>query len=279
MYVEGGRHTLPPALPVSAFFDLIPDPLFGKVVRYNGDPSLNTTNDNEGRIAIHQVNVNKAGVQPTPAWLPVVESGGTTYYYPSHLWVSQFIRFDPWWTTVDYKTMFLRYRSGGRHEFHFGIGGRGIYHSIGNPGAGTQLTSGGLSITNVITMDQQYGISGFPYVDDFPAHKAPPFPPQAPSGNGNGEWIQVVMHHEKKGFRREGTTYWRQYTVGGVVNPQPWKIVSQGRDFTADGTGINKYEMGVNRNDKWPAPMNLYWGPYEVVDGSVYPNPWNVPVP
>ncbi|HEV8600333.1 MAG TPA: hypothetical protein VGQ69_13305, partial [Gemmatimonadales bacterium] len=40
-YVEGGLHTQYPALPVSAFWDLVPDPIFGKVIRYNQDPALN----------------------------------------------------------------------------------------------------------------------------------------------------------------------------------------------------------------------------------------------
>jgi hypothetical protein len=275
--VEGGRNTLPPALPVEAFYDLVPDPVFGKVVRYNGAPSLNTTNDNQGRIATHGVGLGSRLVQPSPAWLLQVEGGGINFYYPTDVWVSQFIRLDPWWTTADYKAMFLRYRFGGRHEFKIGTGGRRIEHAVGNPAAGTFLGGGLLPITNIQTMDQKYGISGFPSPDDYPMHKAAPSPPMAPSGNGNGEWYQIVIHHQKVGHRRIGIAYWRQYTVGGVMNPRPWKIEGEYADFAGDGSGIDRYEMGINRNDRWPAVMNLYWGPYEVVDGSRFPNPWNLP--
>jgi hypothetical protein len=73
--------------------------------------------------------------------------------------------------------------------------------------------------------------------------------------------------------------YWRQYTVGGAVAPSPWKIdatyldVQPGQSFT----GIANYQMGVNRNRWYDEPMFIYWGPYEIVDGSVYPNPWGLP--
>ncbi len=277
--VEGNRQTLPPALPITAFYDLVPDPIFGKVVRYNGDPSLNTTNDNQGRIATHGTGLGSKSVQPTAAWLPQVEGDGSTYYYPTDLWVSQFVRFDPQWSTVDYKAMFLRYRVGGRHEFKIGTGGRRIAHELGNPAAGALVGEGVLPISNVPTIDQLYGITGYPGPDAFPMINVAASPPMAPSGNGNGEWWQIIIRHQKVGLRRIGIAYWRQYTVGGAVNPQPWKIVGRFSDFTTIGNGINRYEMGVNRNDKWPAAMNLYWGPYEIVDGSRYPNPWNLPLP
>jgi hypothetical protein len=35
--------------------------------------------------------------------------------------------------------------------------------------------------------------------------------------------------------------------------------------------------MGINRNRQYDEDMYHYWGPYEVVDGYLYPNPWNLP--
>jgi hypothetical protein len=41
--------------------------------------------------------------------------------------------------------------------------------------------------------------------------------------------------------------------------------------------GVTVYTMGVNRNRQWDEEMYIYWGPHEVVDGSRYPNPWDLP--
>jgi len=134
-------------------------------------------------------------------------------------------------------------------------------------------------------MDQQYGGSGWPYPDFWPAMYAPGPYPAAPYGSGsnwglgNGEWWQIIIHHKTVAERGEFTMYWRQYTVGAAVNPQPWKI--HGRLMIgATGSvwrGLSNYQMGVNRNRCYDEPMNLDWGPYEVVDGSQYPNPWSLP--
>ena len=64
-----------------------------------------------------------------------------------------------------------------------------------------------------------------------------------------------------------------------AMNPGPWRInahysVAQtGQVFS----GISHYAMGINRNRQYDEVMSHYWGPYEVVDGSQYPNPWGLP--
>jgi hypothetical protein len=279
---EGNRQNEAPAIsPVDLLWDLIPDPIFGKVVRYNGELAFNSSVAGGARIATHGVGLGLKNIQPNASWVPKLESSGDTYYRPTHVWVRQFIRYDPHWITFDHKAMFLRYRDGGRHEFKIGTGGRQIAHVLNNPAAGTLVGEGHLPISNVQTINAQYGVTGYPFFDAFPIIKVSHNPPPAPYGNGNGEWVEVIILHELVAgtFRRVGVAYWRQYTVGGVVNPQPWKIDALYRDFSATGSGVNRYEMGVNRNDKWPAAMNVYWGPYEVVDGSVFPNPFGVPLP
>ncbi|HEV8599592.1 MAG TPA: hypothetical protein VGQ69_09555 [Gemmatimonadales bacterium] len=261
-----------PHLPVSDFYDLIPDPLFGKVIRYNGGPQLNTTAKNmPGRVAKHPVGLRAAY---------------------THLWVRQFIRFSPNFTTMSktggqggpsYKVMFLRYEhSAARHEFDID-NPRGVFHKGGNPGL-TKVSQGQLPWHNTVDMNTLYPGAGWFGPDFYPFIKVPGPYPAAPSrsspyGNGNGEWIEVVLHHKTVAERGEFTMYWRQYTLRGEVVPQAWKIhavfmtAQAGQVFP----GVTIYLMGVNRNRQYDEPMFVYWGPYEIVDGSRYPNPWNLP--
>jgi hypothetical protein len=277
--VEGGLHKCrrpddrggtrcDPHLPVTEFYDLIPDPIFGKVVRYNGGPHLNTRATNmPGRVALHGVRL------------------GGEY---THVWLRQFVRFSPNFTTTSrtggqnaasHKIMFLRYReSPARHQFVLD-GARGISHRGGNPGL-TKVSEGKLPWHNVVSMNEQHRTSGWPYPDAFPMIKAPASGPRGTQfGNGNGEWYEVVLHHKTTGERGEFTMYWRRYTLSGAISPAAWKIdarflvAAPGQVFR----GVTTYTMGVNRNRQWDEEMFIYWGPHEIVDGTRYPNPWNLP--
>jgi hypothetical protein len=260
-----------PHLPVEQFWDLVTDPLFGKVIRYNGGPELNTkTRGMPGRTALHGVRLR----------------GQYT-----HVWVRQFVRFSSNYTTTSvtggqggpsYKVMFLRYHdSGARHEWTID-GPRGVYHRGGNPGL-TRIEQGILPWNNVQVMNRQYRVEGWPFPDVYPMIKvpgpAPSAPPRAPFGNGDGEWYEVVLHHKTVAERGEFTMYWRRYTYHGSVSPGPWKIdakyliVQAGQTFR----GVSIYTMGVNRNRQYDEEMFVYWGPFEIVDGSKYPNPWGLP--
>ena len=271
--VEGQLNRVEPALPVTDFYDLVPDPIFGKVVRYNGGPQFNIAKRSmPGRVAIHGVGL-----------------GGER----THVWVRQFIRFSRNWTTTsatggsgaaDYKAMFLRYaNSSARHQVKLGTNARGLEHSGGNPGL-TLVNHGLLPWHNVVDINTQYHTIGWPVIDFFPFVKAPgPYPsapsPNAPYGDGNGEWVEIVMHHKTVGERGEFTVYWRQYTVSGVVSPQAWKIHAGWKEAQVGQVfpGVTVYTMGVNRNRQYDEPMFIYWGPFEIVDGSQYPNPWSLP--
>jgi hypothetical protein len=270
--VEGNLNAATPALPVTEFYDLVPDPIFGKVVRYNGGPQLNIANRGmPGRVALHGVSLGGERTQ---------------------VWVRQFIRFSPNWTSMsatggsgaaDYKAMFLRYASSAaRHQVKLGTSARGLEHSGGNPGLKI-VSHGVLPWNNVVDMNTQYHTSGWPVVDFYPFIKAPgPYPSapsrSAPYGNGNGEWIEIVMHHKTVDGRGEFSVYWRQYTDSGLVSPQPWKILAHWVEAQAGQLfrGVTDYTMGVNRNRQYDEPMYIYWGPLEIVDGSQYPNPWNL---
>jgi hypothetical protein len=285
--VEGGLQVQPPALPVTDFYDLMPDPLFGKVVVYNGGPQLNITATNmPGRVAIHLIDLAEP-TQVTTAWWP--NGGGK--WFPTHVWVRQFIRFSTNWTNVSvtggqggasYKVMFLRYwNTPARHQFVID-NPRGVEHGGGNPGL-TLVSEGTLPWHNVVDMNTLYHASGWSGTDFYPFIKVlgpwPSSPPNAPYGDGDGEWVEIILHHKTVGERGEFSMYWRQYTVNGAVDPQPWKIDARyfiglpGQTFR----GLSNYQMGVNRNRQYDEPMFIYWGPYEVVDGSQYPNPWSLP--
>jgi hypothetical protein len=128
-------------------------------------------------------------------------------------------------------------------------------------------------------MNEAYGTTGWPFADAFPMISAPVGPSGAPTGPGNGEWYEVVLHHAAVGARAEHMLAWRQYTRAGEVAPGKWAIIGRWEEFTAGDTWrpLVRYEMGVNRNRQWDEPMSIYWGPYEIVDGSKYPNPWGLP--
>jgi len=294
--VEGGLQTRDPALPTTDFWDLVPDPLFGQVLRYNGGPLLNSTTPNlGGRVATYMVNLVQK-TRPNSSWWtpPPGGSGSGINWFPTDLWVHQFIRFSPNWTTLsntggqgssDYKAMFLRYwNSSARHEVKVGTNTRGMVHEGGNPGL-TPVSEGLLPWNNAVSIDQQYGSTGWAGTDFWPHIFAPGPYPAAPYGSfgkyglGNGEWVEVVVHHKTAGERGEFTVYWRQYTVAGLVAPEPWQI--DARYFLAQPgevfRGVSNYQMGVNRNRQYDEVMYLYWGPFEVVDGSQYPNPWTLP--
>jgi hypothetical protein len=281
--VEGGLHqcTAPdgqggtkcdPHLPVTDFYDLVSDPIFGKVVRYNGGPHLNTKAKNmPGRVALHGVQL-----------------GGE---YP-HVWVRQYVRFSPNFMTTSrtggqggpsYKVMFLRFKgSSARHQFVLD-GPRGVQHGGGSPGL-TRIGEGTLPAHNVKGMNVQYRTSGWPFPDAYPMIKVPgpsPAAPRgAPFGDGDGEWYEVILHHKTGEGRGEFTMFWRRYTSGGAISPGHWKIdaryivVQGGQRFP----GVTVYTMGINRNRQYDEEMFVYWGPHEVVDGTRHPNPWGMPV-
>lgn len=255
-----------PHLPATEFYDLVPDSVFGQVIRYNGGPHLNTiATDMPGRIAVHGVNF-------TPL---------------TNVWVRQFVRFSTNFTTVglaggqnaaSQKMMFLRYESSALRHAWIIQGPRGMSHETGAD-QGTSFEHGMLVWNNVRSMNTQYGVGGWPDPDGWPMFRSDVGPQGAPIGPGTGEWYEVVLHHKAVAERGEHTLAWRQYTVNGQVSPQPWSIVAEYEVFTPGQSWkrIMRYEMGVNRNRQWDETMYVYWGPYEVVDGSAFPSPWGLP--
>jgi hypothetical protein len=362
-----------PTLPTTDFYDLVPDPIFGKVVRYNGGPQLNTypvivealnsgTAGNNIWISLTSsgtiLTVKNDPIAPTITetftglgranWLQAVNVGGLAGAgqangQPSALiralgpvntgvgalpqfaqgatlmggatgvkarkqvgdnvqgrvasheaglgygkglsdiWVRQFVRFSPNYTTegnvggsgaASHKMMFFRYLASGRHYWVLD-GLRGMLHSLDTSPGGTLVSQGALPVTNVGPLNSNYFL---PDADPLIKVRCGTGIPN-PCGDGDGQWYEIVMHHKNVAERGEGTLYWRKYTVGGAVNPGPWSITGWYKQLAPGQTWspVQSYDMGVNRNRQWDEAMFIYWGPYAVVDGSKYPNPWSLP--
>jgi hypothetical protein len=306
--VEGSNHncrgaTEPsncsPHLPPTDFYDLVSDPIFGKALRYLGGPQLNTIKkDFPGRVATYQVSLGScSGLTAGATWW--LAPNGCRY--PTKLWVHQFMRFSSNWTTAsntggqgsaDYKTLFLRYfNSSDRLEF--------IAHSLqqwlfkgGGGGAGATTSEGTLPLHNVKTINVEFTTSGYgePHIGA-PFHTSTPYktisptgncqPPGAPCGMGDEEWWEIIIYHNTVGNRGEHTMWLRPYTTGKgtVIAPGAWRIQSRFRvgQPGAQWLGVSHYQMGINRNRQWDEVMHLDWGPFEVVDGGSFTNPWKVP--
>lgn len=283
---EGSSHLKAPPLPTTVFYDLVADPLFGKVLRYHGGPHLNTTETAMGgRVATYSVDLGEgAGNAPGPDWW-LAPNG---LRYPTHIWVRQYLRFAPNWTNAcnyggqgggDYKAMFLRYyNSSARHQFKV-TNLREWRMEGGNPGL-TIIEQGKLPWHNVQSLDEQYGGSGFPGVDLYPMVKVASlqgacFPSAAPCAlQGDGQFYEMVMHHNTRGNRGEFSQYLRRVTptVGPWRINAMYSVAQPGQVFR----GLDGYQMGVNRNRQYDEVMYHDWGPHEVVDGGRYPDPWNL---
>ena len=93
----------------------------------------------------------------------------------------------------------------------------------------------------------------------------------------DGEWWEYVIYYEKTGPTSANQRYWRRrLTSGGQIVNNPW--VFTGWSATGATTPrVAKVELGANKNKNNPTDMYLTWGPWEVVDGSRFANPFNMP--
>jgi hypothetical protein len=277
--VEGwANKTYDPLLPSTAFYDLVSESVpdgnggmkFGKAVRYLGDPALNTTDfTRPGRIAVHKVKFADL----------------------DDVWVRQYARFSTNWTTMAvnpsgasaYKMMFFRFDGAG-FRLNFGMVSRNEGMELGQGPSGSRpgAIEAALPWDNHVPVSPADGARG---MDAWPMIKAPNFqgPPFKAGGDGDGEWYERVMHFKKVDVMvMQGTVAKRRVTLGGVWNPGPWVIIARQVTHTGDPTveyirPVISYEMGVNRNKQWDDVMWLDWGKYDVVNGALYPNPFNVP--
>jgi hypothetical protein len=65
----------------------------------------------------------------------------------------------------------------------------------------------------------------------------------------------------------------------GPGAPTRWRLA--GRSYTGAGPrdsfpAVRNLRLGVNRNRVADAVQYIYWGPWEIVDGSVHADPFGV---
>jgi hypothetical protein len=93
----------------------------------------------------------------------------------------------------------------------------------------------------------------------------------------DNQWYEFVVYYEKTGPTSARQHWWkRRLTNNGVVADNAWTYtgISVSGAATPRVRGIT---LGANRNKSNPSTMYIYWGPWEVVDGSRYPDPWGMP--
>jgi len=97
----------------------------------------------------------------------------------------------------------------------------------------------------------------------------------------NGQWYEYIVHREVTGTNvYVNRFYRRQLTRNGKVVDLPWnfwgiKTVGKPGQVARPAGGI---DLGANKNKSNDKTQYVYWGPWEVVDGATYPNPFHVPL-
>lgn len=91
------------------------------------------------------------------------------------------------------------------------------------------------------------------------------------------DWWEFVMYYEQLDSHTFRQRWWRrQLTVRGTLvdNPFTFRGSEQSCESAPRVRGI---ALGANKNKATPVTQYIFWGPWEVVDGSKYPNPFHLP--
>lgn len=89
----------------------------------------------------------------------------------------------------------------------------------------------------------------------------------------DGQWWEFVALYERMGPERARQHWWRRRLT---PLPGPWTYAGQ----EVEGGPVPRVRavtLGANRNKSTPRRMHIDWGPWEVVDGTRYPNPFGMP--
>lgn len=96
----------------------------------------------------------------------------------------------------------------------------------------------------------------------------------------DGQWYEFIFYHEKLGVTTGRTRWWRRkLTQGGTIVDNPFffaQIDATGATSADTFPQIREIAQGINKNRSNDQTQYIYWGPWEVVDGSIYPNPFGV---
>lgn len=222
------------------YVDLVQDPTFGQVARI-------TFPQNSG----------------SPGSSPRI-----TRALPAPLgdfWYRFRMKYQPGWTTVgpdpagsanSYKVAFFTWETG--------FGSRGELELSNS----TEYITG-VGVTNSAGSYLQYNETLLP-------GSAPSFGTVGTEWS-DGEWWEYVIHYRKTGSNSALYQYYRRrLTSNGSVAPGGWTYF--GMSMSGDATPrVASVDLGCNKNKNNPSTMYIYWGQWEVVDGSKYPNPFSVP--
>ncbi|HET9986315.1 MAG TPA: hypothetical protein VFQ38_22245 [Longimicrobiales bacterium] len=230
----------PDAEDVRNYYALVSDPTFGKGVRITFPQNTGTSGASPRLEKYFRAPLNE-------------------------MWFRWTMKFTPGWTTVgpepegaanSYKIAFW---------FWEGYWGRGEL----------QYSNSTQYITETTAQDPKTG-ENLSYIEKPLADSPGDFGEETTEWS-DGEWWEFVIHYEKTGPTTARQYYWRRrLTSGGRVvdNPWTWYGYTWSGSTTPQVSGI---ALGANKNKNNPTTMYLTWGPWEVVDGSKYPNPWNMP--
>jgi hypothetical protein len=223
---------------VYQYVDLVPDATFGQVARITFQQS-----DETG----YAPKIDKDLPQPL-----------------DRMWFRWRMRYSPGWTTAgplpsgyanSYKVAFWLW------ETYNGRGAMELSNTTQYiPGWGVQDPASGQFI--------QYAETKLPGTQDFG---------YVTTEWTDNQWYEFVAYYEKTGPTTARQHWWRRrLTNNGVVANNPWIYagISVSGATTPRVRGIT---LGANRNKNNPTTMYIYWGPWEVVDGSRYPNPFGMP--
>ncbi|HEX8691060.1 MAG TPA: Ig-like domain-containing protein [Longimicrobium sp.] len=92
----------------------------------------------------------------------------------------------------------------------------------------------------------------------------------------DNEWWEFVVYYERLGPSSARQHWWkRRLTNGGAIANNAWEYagIEVSGNVTPRARGI---DLGANKNKSTPQTQYIYWGPWEVVDGSKYPNPFGM---
>ncbi|HET9986317.1 MAG TPA: Ig-like domain-containing protein [Longimicrobiales bacterium] len=223
----------------SAYYQLVSDPTFGKAVR----------------ITFPQNSGSGGSAPRLEQYFPAIDK----------MWYRWRMKFTPGWTTVgpdpsgwadSYKIAFWLWNGyWGRGELQYSNATQYITETTAqDPSTGQWLN---YSRTPLAGSASDFGSETTEWSD--------------------GEWWEFVVYYEKTGATTARQYYWRRrLTNGGQVANNPW--VFYGYTWAGSTTPqVSGITLGGNKNKNNPTTMYLTWGPFEVVDGSKYPNPFNMP--
>jgi hypothetical protein len=216
--------------------DLVPDPTFGQVVRINFPVS-----------------------DKQPAGAPRM----LTYLKPplETMWFRWRIKFTPGWTTVGPEPQ----NSANSYKMAFwmweGFDGR----------ADVELTNTSQYQAHWgVTKDGKhlrYEQTDLPGSQNFGRVK---------NEWSDGEWYEFIVFYEKLSPTLARQHWWRRQLTdkGKIVDHD---FLYHGIEIKGDPIPrVNAVELGANKNKVTPEPMSLMWGPWEVVDGSKFEDPFGV---